>query len=72
MNDLNTIEVVIDYLNYKWSAIVVETDDEYEGTFLINRVTGAIHIEWYGIPSSQELWEDIEHGLREQISIYLR
>jgi len=65
-------EVFVDYQNYTWSCILPETDDEYDGTFSINRFTESVLIEWYGIPKSTELWEAVEEELRSLILCNIR
>jgi len=55
--------------NFTWE-VELDGEFEYDGTYSVNTVTGAIHIEWYGIPKDLELWEEIEEEIRSTLSIH--
>lgn len=66
--EMKKFTIVIDKESYAW---YVENEEfEYNGTFSVNTVTGAIHIEWYGIPKDLELWEEIEEELRKTLIVH--
>lgn len=65
---MKKFEIIIDKENYTWS--VDNEEFEYDGTYSVNTVTGAIHIEWYGIPKDLELWEEIEEEIRSILVIH--
>jgi len=60
-------ELFVNYREYTWICILFD-EKEYDGTYSINRLTGQIHIDWYGIPQSDEFWEEVESQLRTLIS----
>jgi len=66
--DCPNFEVFINYQEHTWSCVLTDTDDEYDGTFSFNYMTGLIHLEWYGIPKNLSLWEAVEEELRSTIT----
>lgn len=60
------IEVFINYVKCTWSAVVGEYD-EYEGTFIHNRLTNHVIIDWYEVPEDENITEAIEEELKSRI-----
>lgn len=60
-------EVFIDWNTYTWSCEIENELEDYDGTFSINQFAQTVHIEWYQISESTELWKAIEEKLRSII-----
>jgi len=61
-------ELFINYETYTWECVILDSCDDYDGTFSIDHFTEKVHIDWYQIPPSNEFWEEVESQLRSLIA----